>query len=117
MLPAQRHIFIPRTKTVQGESLRSDRKKVIVLGSGPIRIRAGVEFDYATVHCVETLRDRAMKLSLSTITGSHQLNFSISDKLYFDPLTVEDVMHVIDLEQPLGVVVGRADGHQYCSIP
>lgn len=90
----------------QNESLRSDRKKVVVLGSGPIRIGQGVEFDYATVHCVETLRDEGYEaIVINNNPETVSTDFSISDKLYFDPLTVEDVMHVIDLEQPLGVVV------------
>lgn len=90
----------------QNESLRSDRKKVVVLGSGPIRIGQGVEFDYATVHCVETLRDEGYEaIVINNNPETVSTDFSISDKLYFEPLTVEDVMHVIDLEQPLGVVV------------
>lgn len=88
------------------ESIPSKEKKIIVLGSGPIRIGQGVEFDYATVHCVQTIRKcnyEAIVINNNPETVS--TDFTISDKLYFEPLTVEDVMHVIDLEQPIGVVV------------
>lgn len=90
----------------ENESVRSDKKKVIVLGSGPIRIGQGVEFDYATVHCVMTLREAGYEaIVINNNPETVSTDFSISDKLYFEPLTVEDVMHIIDLEQPLGVVV------------
>ena len=88
------------------ESFRTDRKKIIVLGSGPIRIGQGVEFDYATVHCVMTLRERGYEaIVINNNPETVSTDFSISDKLYFEPLTIEDVMHVVDLEQPLGVIV------------
>ncbi len=65
-----------------------------------------MEFDYATVHCVETLREEGYEaIVINNNPETVSTDFSISDKLYFEPLTVEDVMHVIDLEQPLGVVV------------
>ena len=90
----------------ENESEVSDRKKIIVLGSGPIRIGQGVEFDYATVHCVETLRDAGYEaIIINNNPETVSTDFSISDKLYFEPLTTEDVMHVIDLEKPLGVIV------------
>lgn len=94
------------TYETENESLRSDRKKIIVLGSGPIRIGQGVEFDYATVHCVMTLRECGYEaIVINNNPETVSTDFSISDKLYFEPLTIEDVMHIIDLEQPLGVVV------------
>ena len=90
----------------ENESLRSDKKKIIVLGSGPIRIGQGVEFDYATVHCIQTLHDEGYEaIIINNNPETVSTDFSISDKLYFEPLTTEDVMHVIDLEQPEGVVV------------
>lgn len=90
----------------ENESMRSDRKKVIVLGSGPIRIGQGVEFDYATVHCVMTLRESGYEaIVINNNPETVSTDFSISDKLYFEPLTIEDVMHIVDLEQPLGVIV------------
>lgn len=90
----------------ENESLASERQKVVVLGSGPIRIGQGVEFDYATVHCVMTLREAGYEaIVINNNPETVSTDFSISDKLYFEPLTIEDVMHVVDLEQPLGVIV------------
>lgn len=90
----------------ENESARSNRRKIIVLGSGPIRIGQGVEFDYATVHCVMTLREQGYEaIVINNNPETVSTDFSISDKLYFEPLTIEDVMHVVDLEQPLGVIV------------
>ena len=82
----------------ENESICSDRKKIVVLGSGPIRIGQGVEFDYATVHCVETLREAGYEaIIINNNPETVSTDFSISDKLYFEPLTTEDVMHVIEL--------------------
>ncbi|MDY2958525.1 carbamoyl-phosphate synthase large subunit [Floccifex sp.] len=90
----------------ENESICSDRKKIIVLGSGPIRIGQGVEFDYATVHCVETLRKEGYEaIVINNNPETVSTDFSISDKLYFEPLTTEDVMHIVELEKPLGVIV------------
>lgn len=90
----------------ENESIPSDKKKIVVLGSGPIRIGQGVEFDYATVHCVETLRNEGYEaIIINNNPETVSTDFSISDKLYFEPLTTEDVMHVIELEKPLGVIV------------
>lgn len=91
---------------IETESVRSQRERVIVLGSGPIRIGQGIEFDYATVHCVRALR--ALNYEAIVINSNPETvstDFSIADKLYFEPLVLEDVMHVIDLEKPLGVIV------------
>lgn len=84
----------------------SNNKKVIVLGSGPIRIGQGIEFDYASVHCVMALR----KLGIETIIINNNpetvsTDFNISDKLYFEPLTEEDVLNIIDKENPDGVIL------------
>ena len=90
----------------ENESIRSSRKKIIVLGSGPIRIGQGVEFDYTTVHTVKTLKQCGYEaIIINNNPETVSTDFSISDKLYFEPLTVEDVMHVVDLEQPEGVIV------------
>ncbi|MEY8379834.1 carbamoyl-phosphate synthase large subunit [Ileibacterium valens] len=90
----------------ENESIPSDREKIVVLGSGPIRIGQGVEFDYATVHCVETLRDMGYEaIIINNNPETVSTDFTISDKLYFEPLTTEDVMAVIDLEKPLGTIV------------
>ncbi len=98
--------YLYSTYEHENESVRSDNRKIIVLGSGPIRIGQGVEFDYATVHCVKTIRERGYEaIVINNNPETVSTDYSISDKLYFEPLTIEDVMHVIDLEQPLGVVV------------
>lgn len=94
------------TYEYENESKPFDKPTVLVIGAGPIRIGQGIEFDYATVHCVQTLKEagyRAIIMNNNPETVS--TDFSISDKLYFEPLTLEDVMNVIDLEQPVGVVV------------
>ena len=88
------------------ESVVTEKEKVIVLGSGPIRIGQGVEFDYATVHAVWAIQNAGYEAIIVNNNPETVLtDFSISDKLYFEPLTVEDVMNIIDLEQPKGVVV------------
>ncbi|WP_077326048.1 carbamoyl-phosphate synthase large subunit [Virgibacillus siamensis] len=90
----------------ENESIRSDRKKILVLGSGPIRIGQGIEFDYATVHSVLAIKEMGYEaIIMNNNPETVSTDFSISDKLYFEPLTLEDVMHVINLEQPEGVIV------------
>lgn len=88
------------------ESIKSEKKSVIVLGSGPIRIGQGVEFDYATVHSIWAIQQAGYEaIVINNNPETVSTDFSISDKLYFEPLTIEDVMHIIDLEQPEGVIV------------
>ncbi len=88
------------------ESVVSVKPKVVVLGSGPIRIGQGIEFDYATVHAVLAIKQAGYEaIIINNNPETVSTDFSISDKLYFEPLTIEDVMHVILHEQPLGVVV------------
>jgi carbamoyl-phosphate synthase large subunit len=90
----------------ENESSRSDREKVIVLGSGPIRIGQGIEFDYATVHTVWAIKEVGYEaIIINNNPETVSTDFSVSDKLYVEPLTVEDVMHVVELEQPKGVIV------------
>ncbi|WP_110929355.1 carbamoyl-phosphate synthase large subunit [Bacillus massiliglaciei] len=90
----------------ENESVVSDKKSVVVLGSGPIRIGQGVEFDYATVHSVWAIKEAGYEaIIINNNPETVSTDFSISDKLYFEPLTIEDVMHVIDLEKPEGVIV------------
>ncbi|WP_164669075.1 carbamoyl-phosphate synthase large subunit [Virgibacillus doumboii] len=90
----------------ENESIRSERKKILVLGSGPIRIGQGIEFDYATVHSVLAIKEMGYEaIIMNNNPETVSTDFSISDKLYFEPLTLEDVMHVINLEQPEGVIV------------
>lgn len=81
-------------------------QSVIVLGSGPIRIGQGVEFDYTTVHCVQAIQQNGLKaIIINNNPETVSTDFSISDKLYFEPLTIESVMNIVNLEKPLGVVV------------
>lgn len=90
----------------ENESAASDKEKVIVLGSGPIRIGQGIEFDYATVHSVLAIREAGYEaIIINSNPETVSTDFSVSDKLYFEPLTLEDVMHVVNLENPLGVIV------------
>lgn len=90
----------------ENESFRTEKKSVVVLGSGPIRIGQGVEFDYATVHSVWAIQEAGYEaIIINNNPETVSTDFSISDKLYFEPLTIEDVMHIIDLEHPEGVVV------------
>lgn len=90
----------------ENESVPTDRKKIVVLGSGPIRIGQGVEFDYSTVHAIWSIRKAGYEAIIvnnnpETVSTDH----TTGDKLYFEPLTVEDVMNVLDLEKPVGVIV------------
>jgi len=90
----------------ENESIVTDRKSIVVLGSGPIRIGQGIEFDYATVHSVWAIKEAGYEaIIINNNPETVSTDFSISDKLYFEPLTIEDVMHIIDLEKPEGVVV------------
>ncbi len=84
----------------------STKKSVIILGSGPIRIGQGIEFDYATVHAIEATKDLGLEaIVINNNPETVSTDFNTSDKLFFEPLTIEDVMHVIDREKPLGVIV------------
>ena len=90
----------------ENESIVSDKKKIIVLGSGPIRIGQGVEFDYSTVHAIWSIRDAGYEaIIINNNPETVSTDYTTSDKLYFEPLTVEDVMNIIELENPLGIVV------------
>lgn len=90
----------------ENESLSSDKESVLVLGSGPIRIGQGVEFDYATVHSVKAIQAAGYEaIIMNSNPETVSTDFSVSDKLYFEPLTLEDVLNVVDLEQPKGVIV------------
>ncbi len=89
----------------ENESIVAERRKILVLGSGPIRIGQGVEFDYSTVHAVQTIRQSGCEaIIINNNPETVSTDYTCSDKLYFEPLTVEDVMNVIDLEQPAGVI-------------
>ena len=90
----------------QNESVVSDRKKIIVLGAGPIRIGQGVEFDYSTVHAIWAIREAGYEaIIINNNPETVSTDYTVSDKLYFEPLCVEDVMNVIEPEKPDGVIV------------
>lgn len=90
----------------ENESIVSDRKKIIVLGAGPIRIGQGVEFDYSTVHAIWAIREAGYEaIIINSNPETVSTDYTVSDKLYFEPLCVEDVMNVITLEKPYGVIV------------
>ena len=89
----------------ENESVVSDKKKIIVLGSGPIRIGQGVEFDYSTVHAVKTIKASGYEaIIINNNPETVSTDYTTSDKLYFEPLCVEDVMNIIRLENPEGVI-------------
>lgn len=90
----------------ENESVPKDRPRIIVIGSGPIRIGQGIEFDYCSVHCVWALQElgyEAIMINCNPETVS--TDFDTSDKLYFEPLTLEDVLHIVENEKPVGVIV------------
>ncbi|MBQ9334277.1 MAG: carbamoyl-phosphate synthase large subunit [Lachnospiraceae bacterium] len=90
----------------ENESRCDDKEKIIVLGSGPIRIGQGVEFDYSTVHAVMTIRESGYQaIIINNNPETVSTDYTTSDKLYFEPLCIEDVMNVIDHEKPRGVIV------------
>ena len=106
---AEHETYVPyfySTYEQENESIRSDRKKILVLGSGPIRIGQGVEFDYSTVHAIWAIREAGYEaIIINNNPETVSTDYTISDKLYFEPLTVENVMDVINLEKPDGVIV------------
>ena len=93
------------TYTGENASRLTDRKKIIVLGAGPIRIGQGVEFDYSTVHAVMTIKNAGYEaIIINNNPETVSTDYTTADKLYFEPLTPEDVMNIIEFEQPEGVV-------------
>lgn len=89
----------------ENESVVSEKKKIIVLGSGPIRIGQGVEFDYSTVHAVKTIKDAGFEaIIVNNNPETVSTDYTTSDKLYFEPLCVEDVMNIVNLEKPVGAI-------------
>lgn len=88
------------------DNKKSDKQKVIVFGSGPIRIGQGIEFDYASVHCVWALKRKGYEVVIvNNNPETVSTDFDTADRLYFEPLTNEDVMSIIQTEKPYGVVV------------
>ena len=89
----------------KSESIITDKKKIIVLGAGPIRIGQGVEFDYSTVHAVTTIKKSGYEaIIINNNPETVSTDYTTSDKLYFEPLTPEDVMNIIDYENPEGAI-------------
>ena len=83
----------------------TDRRKVVVLGAGPIRIGQGVEFDYSTVHAVQTIKKAGYEaIIINNNPETVSTDYTTADKLYFEPLTTEDVMNIVEFEKPIGVI-------------
>ena len=97
--------YLYSSYTGENASRLTDKKKVVVLGAGPIRIGQGVEFDYSTVHAVTTIRNSGYEsIIINNNPETVSTDYTTSDKLYFEPLTPEDVMNIIDFENPEGVI-------------
>ena len=97
--------YLYSSYNLENASIRTEKKKIVVLGAGPIRIGQGVEFDYSTVHAVQTIRRNGYEaIIINNNPETVSTDYKTSDKLYFEPLTPEDVMNVIDYERPEGVI-------------
>ena len=97
--------YLYSSYTGENQSRLTDKKKIVVLGAGPIRIGQGVEFDYSTVHAVQTIRRAGYEaIIINNNPETVSTDYTTADKLYFEPLTPEDVMAIVDYEQPDGVV-------------
>ncbi len=97
--------YLYSSYTGENESRLTDKRKIVVLGAGPIRIGQGVEFDYSTVHAVQTIKRAGYEaIIINNNPETVSTDYTTADKLYFEPLTPEDVMAIIDFEQPEGVV-------------
>lgn len=100
------YLYSTYNENEENESVISDKKKIIVLGSGPIRIGQGVEFDYSTVHAIWAIKNMGYEaIIINNNPETVSTDYTMSDKLYFEPLTVEDVMNVIHIENPDGVII------------
>ena len=90
----------------ENEAIPTNRRKIVVIGSGPIRIGQGVEFDYCSVHSVLALKEAGIEaIIINNNPETVSTDFDTGDRLYFEPLTVEDVLHILELEKPEGVIV------------
>lgn len=97
--------YLYSSYTGENASRLTDKKKIIVLGAGPIRIGQGVEFDYSTVHAVQTIKRAGYEaIIINNNPETVSTDYTTADKLYFEPLTPEDVMAIIDFEKPEGVI-------------
>ncbi|SCN21236.1 Carbamoyl-phosphate synthase large chain [Clostridium sp. N3C] len=107
--------FYSISNSVENEALpfveRSKKERILVLGSGPIRIGQGIEFDYASVHCVWTLKKMGYEvIVINNNPETVSTDFDTGDRLYFEPLCIDDVMSVVDIEKPIGVIVAFGGG-------
>ena len=97
--------YLYSSYTGENASRLTDKKKIVVLGAGPIRIGQGVEFDYSTVHAVQTIKKAGYEaIIINNNPETVSTDYTTADKLYFEPLTPEDVMNIVTFEQPEGVV-------------
>ena len=97
--------YLYSSYTGENQSRLTDKKKIVVLGAGPIRIGQGVEFDYSTVHAVQTIKRAGYEaIIINNNPETVSTDYTTADKLYFEPLTPEDVMNIINFEKPIGVV-------------
>ena len=91
--------------SMENQSRLTEKQKIIVLGAGPIRIGQGVEFDYSTVHAVQTIKKNGYEaIIINNNPETVSTDYTTADKLYFEPLTPEDVMSIVDFEKPIGVI-------------
>ncbi|MCL2185325.1 MAG: carbamoyl-phosphate synthase large subunit [Treponema sp.] len=107
--------FYSITNGYENEALpfiqKSTKERIIVLGSGPIRIGQGIEFDYACVHCVWTLKSMGYEvIVINNNPETVSTDFDTADRLYFEPLFIDDVMSIIEIEKPIGVIVAFGGG-------
>jgi carbamoyl-phosphate synthase large subunit len=103
---AARTAYLYSTYDEECEAQVSDRKKVIVLGGGPNRIGQGIEFDYCCVHAVMALREDGVEtIMVNCNPETVSTDYDTSDRLYFEPVTLEDVLEIVDREKPFGVIV------------
>lgn len=87
-------------------NILSLNKKILILGSGPIKIGQGIEFDYSTVHAIDTLKKEGIEtLVINNNPDTVSTDFDVSNKLFFDPITLENIIHIIEIEKPYGVIV------------
>ncbi len=112
---AQTPYFYSIENSTENEALpfieRSTKERIVVLGSGPIRIGQGIEFDYACVHCVWSLKKMGYEvIVINNNPETVSTDFDTADRLYFEPLCIEDVMSVIEIEKPIGVIVAFGGG-------
>ena len=97
--------YFSSSYTGGNDSVLTEKKKIVVLGAGPIRIGQGVEFDYSTVHAVMTIKDAGYEaIIINNNPETVSTDYTTADKLYFEPLTPEDVMNIIEFEKPEGVI-------------